>query len=114
MRGQNVEELTFAAISAIRASGKRDLAWVMDYLWKHPEEATQVKYALKYPDLECRRPTIEEVLRFFCSNDLSRSQYQNIRMMSLKYGKDIYPSYHVIQEGKKACYPDGKFLVISI
>ena len=64
MRGQKVEELTFAAISAIRASGKRDVAWVMQYLLQHPEEATRVKYALKYPDQD-KRPTIEEVLRFF-------------------------------------------------
>lgn len=106
-----MEELLFAAISAVRASGKRDLAWVIEYLSKHPEEATKVKYELKYPDPDSRRPTIEETLRFFCSNDLSRSQYQSIRMMSLKYGKDIYPTYHDIQEGKKACYPDGKYFL---
>lgn len=103
------EKLILAAASSQRAAGNRDLAWVIEHLVGHPEKASSVRKFLEMENLETNpRPlSINDALTFLCHNDLSKHQYQNIRMLSLERGANIYPTYNELREGKSLCYPEG-------
>lgn len=47
----------------------------------------------------------EEALAFLIDNDLTKTQYVNIRLGAKNRNCDIYPSYEKIMEAKQACYP---------
>lgn len=51
--------------------------------------------------------TDDEALALIVSNKLTKHQYLNIRSGSIKRGIDMYPSYHMIIEAKKKCYPNN-------
>lgn len=104
---KSAEELIMAAAMSYRSNGLRDLAWLIEYVSKHPEKATLLKkFILAHPS-EQNRLSSEEALGFLCKNDLSKNQYQNLRNVSRTRGADIFPAYNEVREAKEFCYPEG-------
>jgi hypothetical protein len=51
-----------------------------------------------------------EAVAFIIQNELSRRQYENTRANAIKRNYYLYPSYHIVSEAKKRCYPEGIFI----
>ena len=100
-------ELAYAAQMSLRSSGYSAAAAVV-------KETTQTgtvsnmsttKNAPKF--LGVVPYTDFEALAFIIDEDLSKSQYCNMRKNAKLRNVDLYPSYHKILAAKQSCYPDG-------
>lgn len=107
-KSTSVAELTYAAEMGLRASGHLDAAKLMRDVAKVPDHAEKCRKALR-DSIEPVSMTGDEALAMIIEADLSRFQYEVIRSKAPK----IFPSYKVIQESKKKCYPHPENMSIS-
>lgn len=98
------EELAFAAACSARKTGQRITGKLLEEIGKNPtEESLFVSLVRETKEIVAFTP--EEALGFIARNDLSKAQYQDIRMTTIKNGAKMYPSYNAVVEAKKSCYP---------
>jgi len=107
-------ELLHAAKIVMQKSGNRCAAQLINDISKNLTRASQIKKALKKTDnMKRRRPvpyTVDEALCIFLENDLTKHQYQNIRISAKKRNSNIYLPYNDIINAKKLCYPDDLYI----
>lgn len=97
------EALIHAASSAARAAGNLDLAVVLNQILQRPSFPSQIREFLSNTKTMPKSYTPEEALSFLLDNNLSKSQYMNIRLGSKQRNADIYPPYAAILKTKLEC-----------
>lgn len=103
---QESDELAYATVSMLKKHGKENLAEVIDYLMKNPEEAARFLQIIKTKEHKKCTFTPEKALGLLLSLKLSKWQYITLRESSIREGAaDIYPSYYKVQQAKLVCYP---------
>lgn len=100
------EELCLAAETSLVKSGKRTAAQVMKLaIETTPKGLKKMKVENDAPSATVRPYNPEEALGLIVDLGLTREDYTTMRLGAKERGADIYPSYHLIAEAKKKCYP---------
>ena len=87
--------------------------YIYDFIKNHPEHVKKVR---KFCEEILNTPSTisdESALSVFTAAKLSRHQHNIIRNTVNNAGKNILPSYYKIQQAKKECLPDPKFVIVS-
>lgn len=109
-REHSSEELVFAGQMSLRSSGQLEASKVIkDITQTTPTRA--IKYRNAYSRSREEEPILsgEEALAMIIDAKLSRDQYLIIRSKDPKK----FPSYKIIQEAKKQCYPHRESIVVT-
>jgi len=97
-----------AAKKKIHMAGQRNVVKLLNETTASPNKVKQIKLAINTSETSKPIPfTPDEALAFFVQNKLTKQQYINIRLSAKERNADIYPSYDIIIEAKKKCYPDN-------
>jgi hypothetical protein len=105
----SAEELSFAAEIKYRASGHLDAAKVLKDIGQgSPSRASD--YRNSVTSIRGIPMDGDEAVAFTIQNELSRRQCENTRANAIKRNYYLYPSYHIVSEAKKRCYPEGIFI----
>lgn len=93
---QDPDMLVHAASSAARVSGNSDLAAVLKQMGRIPSLSSKIRKTLSNPQKLPVAYSPDEALSFLLDNNLSKSQYMNMRIGSKERNADIYPPYATI------------------
>lgn len=100
-----LSELAFSTATQLNKCGKRSAANLVKEIVKNPDDTKAFQVKQNYIDSKPIPYSNEEALAFLIDNDLTKTQYVNIRLGAKNRNCDIYPSYEKIMEAKQACYP---------
>jgi len=100
-----LSELAFSTATQLNKCGKRSVANLVKEIVKNPDDTKAFQVKQNYIDSKPIPYSNEEALAFLIDNDLTKTQYVNIRLGAKNRNCDIYPSYEKIMEAKQACYP---------
>jgi hypothetical protein len=96
----SLPQLAFTTQMKLRSSGQTDASKLVKEIVSDPTRAH--KYIGSYnQSIETISMSGQDALALIIDAQLSRHQYNIIRSKAPK----IYPSYKIVQEGKKQCYP---------
>lgn len=87
------EELMFAAKRNYWQEGKHDIAKILDFLLKNPDEALKVRNFCEGKATKTEKYTIEKALSIMTTSNLSKSQYKMLQNVSTEAGENHFPSY---------------------
>lgn len=104
---QDPDMLVHAASSAARVSGNSDLAAVLKQMGRIPSLSSKIRKTLSNPQKLPVAYSPDEALSFLLDNNLSKSQYMNMRIGSKERNADIYPPYATILKAKMECRISG-------
>lgn len=108
------EELSFAMCKSLESSGHRDASRIVKEISEYsPNRATQIKKAYKSPSLLPTKYTPEEALAFYVDARLTKKSYLLMQQGAKIRNANIYPSYNILLEAKKKCFPDENFIIVS-
>lgn len=115
LQSYTVEELTFAAETSLRISGRKNAADIVKQVAdSSASTATFIKNSRKASIIKPVVYTDDEALALYIDGDFSKNSYILTRNGAKLRHANIYPSYHRIKQAKEACYPDTiKFTEIS-
>lgn len=101
------EQVCLAAGSSLVKAGRRTAAQVLKLaIDTTPTRLKKMKLVHDISSSITLRPySPEEALGLIVDLGLTKEDYITMRLGAKERGADIYPSYHVIQEAKKKCYP---------
>lgn len=117
-RTQNVREsnssevLLHATKQKLANDGSSDMAKILDYLIKNPNEIKRVR-AFCENRIDVPLYSKEKCLAVLLSLNLSKSQYINLRETCIESGTNQYVSYYNIQQAKLECYPPKDTIKIT-
>lgn len=108
------DELSYAAETSLRASGKRNKAKLIGKIvTSSPKRVHKYIKRLEQPPPEQRPYTPKEALALFISNKMTVNQYQNIQHEASERGFHLYPCYESVLEEKKKCYPSVDNIIVT-
>ena len=55
----------------------------------------------------------EQALAFYVSANLTYNQYKMMYNNAKELGSNIYPSYYILREAKKSCYPPDDSISVT-
>lgn len=97
------EEAAFVHAFKLRADGHQDIADILEYLLKHPEDAPRVKEFIKKKTNEPLYSP-DEGLGLVSKIKLSKWQYNTLRKTADDKQVSIFPSYYQVQMVKQDCF----------
>jgi hypothetical protein len=105
---QNSPELLLSAgkLSASKLNNKT-LKKSINFLSKDPDLSFK---KLNEPDIQLKSFTPDEALAFLIDLNLTKAQYQKIRLQMKERGADLLPTYNLLQKSKKESVP-GEILI---
>jgi hypothetical protein len=104
---ENDTELFLAAtIKVAKKNKQHDLAHILDSVWKEPDK----KKMRKTVDNPPQGYTPLEAVAILVDNNETKASYHNLRMRALEKNSNLFPSYCVMAEEKKNCYPEGNLM----
>ena len=110
---QGSSELLFAATSAMHQEGRRTTAQLVEAV-SSPGRGPLLADKLAKAEAQQLRPyTPEEALATLVDLDLSKAQYERLRLGAIEHGADLYPSYHRVLQAKAACMPSADSMLMS-
>lgn len=103
----NSEKLCLAAETSLVKSGNRSAAEVVKLaINSSPKSLKRMKLAHDTSSSASIKPyNPEEALALIVDLGLTKEDYITMRLGAIERGANIYPSYHVIGEAKRKCYP---------
>lgn len=103
----SLEKLCLATESSLVKTGKRTLAQVVKLaVTSTPRRLKKMKMVHDSSNSVAMTPySPEEALALIVDLGLTKEDYLTMRLGAKKRMADIYPSYHVISETKRKCYP---------
>ncbi|XP_018338944.1 PREDICTED: uncharacterized protein LOC108756365 [Trachymyrmex septentrionalis] len=106
------EELAFATQMSLRSAGQVDAAHVVKRVSEgSPSKASS--YRSSEGQVKERTLTPEEALSVFIEANFSKRQYLVVRSGCTMVNSKAYPSYVIVAEAKKMCYPDKESITIT-
>lgn len=100
----SVEELSYATQMSLRSAGKTDAARVIkDVTMGSPSKAEKYRRSIEL--IQENILSADSALSLLIELKLSRSQYQSLRTISRENKCKLYPSYKIVLEAKRKCYP---------
>ena len=109
----SADELAFASSMKLREEGKIDQASVVQLATQTtPRRASKMLNSMKNQTCVVQY-TPDEALAFLLDSDLTKAQYNRMRLGAKQRNVDLYPSYKRVLEAKKKCYPDKSAVTIS-
>ncbi|CAI6375633.1 unnamed protein product [Macrosiphum euphorbiae] len=107
-KSTSLPQLVFATQMKLRASGQTDTSKLVGEIVSDPSSAQ--KYINSYKQsIETKSMSGDDAVALIVDAQLSRHQYNIIRSKAPK----IYPSYKIVQEAKKQCYPQPNKIYIT-
>lgn len=100
------EELLVAASVSFYKSGKRNAAQILKVLNKSPNRSSKMKRVLSCSPLTPTSYTPEEALALYVDGRYTKNSYILMQSGAKSRNANIYPSYNVLREAKKRCYPE--------
>lgn len=108
------EELAHAAHLSLYASGQRDGSSIVKKVSENiPSTATAIKKAYSTPVSSPKRYSPEEALALFIQGRFTKYSYTIMQTGAKTRSAPIYPSYPLILEAKKQCYPTEDSIIIT-
>lgn len=103
------ESLSFATSMTLRQAGNEAGAKLVQEIVESPDRARTILKTWKTAKKEKVQQayTAEEAVNFIVSNNVTKSAYLNMRKGALSRNHNLYPSYDVVLNEKKAAYPPG-------
>ncbi|KAK5648383.1 hypothetical protein RI129_003275 [Pyrocoelia pectoralis] len=105
------EEQSLIYLSSLKARGNSDVADILDYLLKNPEQVKRVKEFIFSQKKNVM--SSEKALGTMLSLKLTKWQYNTLRKSVQEEGVDLFPSYYSIQKAKLECYPPKEDIEIT-
>ncbi|XP_078051927.1 uncharacterized protein LOC144478082 isoform X1 [Augochlora pura] len=109
------EELSFAASTSSRQSGKRDAASMVQVITSEPSTTTSNMGKLLSPSIVTApiKYTPEEALTLYVDGRYTKRSYLLMRAGAKKRNADIYPPYGILKKAKEDCCPDKTSIICS-
>lgn len=106
-KSNDCESLSFATSMALRQGGNEAGAKLVHEIGESPDRARTILKTWKSAKKEKVQQayTAEEAVNLIVSNNITKSTYLNMRKGALVRNHNLYPSYHVVLNEKKAAYP---------
>ncbi|XP_057654572.1 uncharacterized protein LOC130892899 [Diorhabda carinulata] len=105
------EVIVHAAQTELRISGQRDASEILKQITcTTPKRATKYKKAFcDSKTKEVESLTVTKALAMFVDADLTRRQYESIRVTNKKF----FPCYSLLQKAKQMCYPPSEEIRVT-
>lgn len=85
-----------------------DGVYIFNFIQNHPQHIKTIKEFCENLSKPNNIPGYnEKMLALYATAKLTRFQYNALRENANDLGRNIYPSYKIIQNTKKECYPDN-------
>jgi len=94
----------FATKQKLLNEGSTDLAMIIDYLIKNPNDANRIR-AFCENKIQVPLVSKEKSLAMILSLDLSKAQYVHLMENCIENGTNQWQSYYQVQKAKFNCYP---------
>lgn len=109
-----LEELTFATQISLKQSGQNDAAKLLKQSTSTtPTRASKILNSFKNSTLKVEKYSNDEALALLIDAKLTKKQYTLIRLQSKKKFSNLYPTYDLVREAKKKCYPSENSILLS-
>lgn len=103
-----------AYVQGLRSEGEFEEAFVVTMMRNcDRNEKKVIKEKLLHETSNTTNFTADEALSLFADLDLSKSQYGLLRTRLMKKNLDILPSYNILTNAKKLCYPPPSSIEIT-
>jgi hypothetical protein len=109
-KGFSTEELVFATQISLRESGNAAASnLLLEAAETTPIRASKISLAWKKEKTarDTKVYSDEEAISLLVEAQLSKHQYNTIRLQAKTKGCNIYPSYNKVRAAKERCYPDS-------
>ena len=106
------DELLYSTECALKSSGRSDVAAVMAYLLKNPQEVSKVMNVIQGQSTSSREISPQKALALYVSMQLSKWRYSVLRNFNEKEGLK-YPTYYQLLKEKNNCYPKKEDVTVT-
>ena len=108
----NPMSLLMACRHAARLNGEKNLSAALNELCKGSQKnLNPVKNIGNTTSIV--KMNSEEALGYLLDNNMSKRNYQNMRLLVKSRGADIFPSYNDVLAAKSKCRPNQQYITIS-
>ena len=97
----------------LRREGKADVAKVLDFLLKNPDEAEIIGKLCNEEPCKSEIFSKEKAHSVMTCLNLSKSEYNVLGDFLISNGTNHFPSYYQIQKAKLDCYPKKEYVTID-
>lgn len=113
VQSRSVGELMTAAEVAVRSLGNRNIATVMKQIRtrQFPSSSLNLKNPLSLENV--RQLSGDEALAYYIDSKSTTYSYKQTRKWCMKVGHQVFPSYYVLHQSKKACYPPEEQILVT-
>lgn len=108
----STEVLLYATKQKLLSNGSSDIAKILDYLIKNPNEAKRIRACCENR-VEVSLYSKEKCLALLLSLNLSKSQYLHLRETCIESGTNQFVSYYNVQQAKSECYPSKNAITVT-
>lgn len=106
------DELAYALQIKLRAAGKlHEAKIIQDIMWGSPKKAERYRQCMQY--MVQKNFAADVALSLFIQLQFSKSQFQILRNALLGQKCTVLPSYKIIADAKKNCYPDQDSIIVT-
>lgn len=109
-----LEYIHNAYVQGLRSEGEFEEATVVSMMRNCDRNEKRImKEKILHESRNATYFTVDEALSIFADLDLSKSQYGLLRANLINKNFDILPSYHILTNAKKLCYPPPSSIQIT-